>query len=60
MQKKLFIVKKNNTIELFENVKVERGKETILGDYGLINLLNDSYSVKSNNSKKVKIFMKNE
>ena len=58
--KKAVYSKKNNTIELFENVKVERGKETILGDYGLINLLNDSYSVKSNNSKKVKIFMKNE
>ena len=58
--KKAVYNKKNNTIELFENVKVERGKETILGDYGLINLLNDSYSVKSNNSKKVKIFMKNE
>ena len=58
--KKAVYSKKNNTIELFENVKVERGKETIIGDYGLINLLNDSYSVKSNNSKKVKIFMKNE
>ena len=58
--KKAVYSKKNNTIELFENVKVVRGKETIIGDYGLINLLNDSYSVKSNNSKKVKIFMKNE
>ena len=58
--KKAVYSKKNNTIELFENVKVIRGKETIIGDYGLINLLNDSYSVKSDNSKKVKIFMKNE
>ena len=58
--KKAVYSKKNNTIELFENVKVIRGKETIIGDYGLINLLNDSYSVKSNNSKKVKIFMNNE
>ncbi len=52
--------KKNSIIELFDNVKIVRGKETIIGDYGLINLLNDSYSVKSNKTNKVKIFLRNE
>ena len=51
--KKAEYSKKNNTIELFENVKVIRGTEIIIGDYGLINLLNESYSVKSKNSSVV-------
>ncbi len=58
--KKAVYNKKNNVIELFDNVKIVRGKETIVGDYGLINLFNDSYSVKSNKTNKVKIFLKNE
>ena len=51
----------NDTIELFENVKVIRGKETVIGDYALINLSDESYYVKTNDSnKKVKIFVEDE
>ena len=50
--------KQDNIIELFENVKVIRGNEIIIGDYANIDTLNESYKIKSNNSdKKVKILI---
>ena len=51
--------KKNSIIELFEEVKVIRGGETITGDYGTLDTNNNSYKVKSNNSKKVKVIISN-
>ena len=50
--------KKDNIIELFENVEVIRDNEIITGDYANIDTLNQSYKVKSNNSdKKVKVLI---
>ena len=51
--------KKINIIELFDSVKIIRDGETILGDYAIMNTLDKSYKVKSNNSNKVKILMNN-
>ena len=51
--------KKDNIIELFENVEVIRDNEIITGDYANIDTLNQSYKVKSNNSdKKVKVLIR--
>ena len=53
--------KKNNLIELFENVKIIRSNETIIGDYAKINILNESIKVTSDKtSNKVKILLKND
>ena len=49
--------KKDNIIELFENVKIIRGDEIVIGDYAKFNTLTESYKVISNNSKKVKILL---
>ena len=50
--------KKDNIIELFENVEVIRDNEIITGDYANIDTLNESYKVKSNNAnKKVKVLI---
>ena len=37
--------KKDNIIELFDNVKVIRNNEIIIGDYAKINTLNESYKL---------------
>ena len=50
--------KNNNLIELNEKVKVIRGDEIITGDYGYVDLEKNSYKVTSNNSKKVKVLIK--
>ena len=50
--------KNNDIIELFENVKIIRDSETIVGDYAIINTLTESYKVTSKKSKKVKILLK--
>ena len=53
--------KENNLIELFENVKIIRSNETIIGDYAKINILNESIKVTSDKtSNKVKILLKND
>ena len=49
--------KEKNIIELFNNVKVVRNNEVIIGDYAKINTLNESYKVSSNESKKVKVLI---
>jgi len=51
--------KKDNIIELFDNVKVIRNNEIIVGDYAKINTLNESYKVNSKESNKVKILIDN-
>ena len=49
--------KKNNIIELFDNVKILRDKESISGNYAKINTLTESYKVTSKKSEKVKILL---
>ena len=49
--------KEKNIIELFNNVKVVRNNEVIIGDYAKINTLDESYKVSSNESKKVKVLI---
>ena len=51
--------KKDNIIELFDNVKVIRNNEIIIGDYAKINTLNESYKVSSKESNKVKVLIGN-
>ena len=52
--KKINYNKNENLIELFENVKILKGKEVITGDYALIDTLKESYKIKSNQKSKVK------
>ena len=49
--------KKINIIELFDNVKIYRDNESILGDYAKINTLTESYKVTSKKSGKVKVLL---
>ena len=49
--------KKINIIELFNNVKIYRDNESILGDYAKINTLTESYKVTSKESGKVKVLL---
>ena len=49
--------KKNNIIELFDNVKILRDNESISGNYAKINTLTDSYKVTSKKSEKVKVLL---
>ena len=49
--------KKENIIELFDNVKLIRGGETITGDYAKLNTLDESYKITSNNQEKVKVII---
>ena len=57
--KKAVYDKKNSIIELFEEVKINRGNEIITGDYGIFNTEKKSYKVSSKNSKKVKVIISN-
>ena len=57
--KKALYKKENDIIELFENVKIIRNGETVSGDYGTLDTSDNSYKVKSNSSKKVKVIIKN-
>ena len=58
--KKIIYDKKTSIIELFDDVKVVRGKEIVTGDYGTLDTSDNSYKVKSNNTKKVKVIISNE
>ena len=49
--------KQENIIELFENVIIIRDNELITGDYAKINTLDESYFVKTNKSKRVKVLL---
>jgi len=55
--KKAIYNKKKSIIELFEEVKINRGNETISGDYGILDTNNNSYKVSSKNSNKVKVII---
>ena len=48
-----------NIIELFKKVKIVKGQEIITGDYGYFDTFKNSYKVKSNNTSKVKVIIKN-
>ena len=52
--KKAVYNKKKSTIELFEDVEINRNNEIITGDYGILDTKKNSYKVSSNNSNKVK------
>ena len=53
--------KQKNLIELFDNVKIIRSDETIIGDYAKIDTLNESIKVTSDKtSNKVKILLNND
>ena len=41
----------------FENVIINRENESITGDYAKINTLDESYFVKTNDSKRVKVIL---
>jgi lipopolysaccharide export system protein LptA len=49
--------KLQDTIELHENVLIIRDQETIEGEYALIDITNESYKIKSEKNKKVKIIL---
>ena len=51
--------KETNIMELFDNVKIIRNNEIIIGDYAKVNTLNESYKVTSLDNKKVKVLLKN-
>ena len=58
--REFYRLKKNNKtsiIELIENVTIIRNDEKITGDYGTLDTKNNSYKIKSNNQKKVKILI---
>ena len=48
-----------NIIELFSKVKIVKGQEIITGDYGYFDTVKNSYKVKSDNTSKVKVTIKN-
>ncbi len=49
----------SSIIKLQNNVKIVSGGETITGDYGTIDRKTNSYKIKSNDSKKVKVIISN-
>ena len=51
--------KELSLIELEEDVKILRGGEVIMGDYGTLDTKTNSYKIKSNDSNKVKAILKN-
>ncbi len=57
--KKAFYDKEKSIIELFEDVKINRGNEVISGDYGILDTNKNSYKVSSKNSNKVKAIISN-
>ena len=57
--KKAIYDKESSIIELFEDVKINRGNEVITGDYGRLDTKNNSYKVSSNEKTKVKAIIMN-
>ena len=49
--------KQENIIELFENVIIIRDNESVTGDYAKMDTLDESYYVKTNESKRVKVML---
>ena len=57
--KKINFDSKTSIIELMDNVVIIRDGEKITGDYGTLDTNNNSYKIKSNNDKKVKVVIQN-
>ncbi len=57
--KKINFDNNSSIIELIDNVTIFRDGEKISGDYGTLDTLNNSYKIKSNNEKKVKVIIQN-
>jgi len=57
--KKAVYEKNKSIIELFKDVKINRGGEIITGDYGIFNTNKKSYKVSSKDTKKVKAIITN-
>ena len=57
--KKAIYDDQTNIFELFTNVKIIKGQEIISGDYGYFDTVKNSYKVKSNDTSKVKVTIKN-
>ena len=57
--KKVIYSKKDDLIELFDNVKIIRNNETIIGDYAKINTKDKSYKIISKDSNRVKLVIEN-
>ena len=49
-----------NIIELFSKVKIIKGQEIIIGDYGYFDTIKKSYKVQSDDDSKVKVLIKNK
>ncbi len=49
----------SSIIELIDDVIIIRNQEKITGDYGTLDTRNNSYKIKSNNQKKVKVIIQN-
>jgi len=57
--KKINFDNDTSIIELINNVTIIRNGEKISGDYGTLDTRNNSYKIKSNNQKKVKVIIQN-
>ena len=57
--KKINYNKVSSFIELIDEVLIIRNGEKISGDYGTVDTKNNSYKIKSNNQKKVKVIIQN-
>ena len=57
--KKAIYDDQTNIFELFTNVKIVKGQEIISGDYGYFDTVKNSYKVKSDETSKVKVTIKN-
>ena len=51
--------KETSIIELEHNVKIISKGETITGDYGTLDTKSNSYKIKSNDKKKVRVIISN-
>lgn len=58
--KKINYNKDTSIIDLEYNVKIIRDGETVSGDKGVLNMNNNSYKIKSNDTQKVKVVITNK
>ena len=58
--KKINFDEETAIIELIDSVTIIRDEEKITGDYGTLDTRNNSYKIKSNNQKKVKVVIQSD
>ena len=58
--KSAIYAKKNEVLELFDDVKIIKNQEVTTGDYANINMINNNYTIKSKKGKKVKLLINSE